>query len=433
MAKNILHDVMAKDRRSIRHVPMPDNRDRGDDILDGTVIYEREEVELEEEGTGQKKRGLALWIAVGGFLVLLAVAVGLSFRGAKVTVTPKVVVATVDHPFSAVRSKGTNALTFESIQLSKSDETLIPAETEKRVSEKATGTIVVYNNFSEKQQRLIKNTRFETEEGLIYRIDRSIVIPGATMKNGKMVPGSIEVTVFADSPGDEYNIPMSDFSIPGFKSDPARYKGFYARSKTAMTGGFEGLLKTPSEASEREARATLRTTLSRELTEEVKLQVPEGYILYDTAIIIAGESLPLGVSGDKAVIKEKVSGVAYLFRKSELADAIIAKVARSYNGLKFEIPDLSQLHFSVTKAPEGESQELNFKLRGNARLVGSFDEDALKNALLGKPKVDLASVISGFSTIEKVDVIIRPFWSRSFPENPRKVQIIKASLEDGAN
>jgi len=58
----------------------------------------------------------------------------------------------------------------------------------------------------------------------MYRIDSSVIIPGYQKVNGKIIPGSIEATVYADQAGDGYNLKLADltgdFSIPGFKGDP---------------------------------------------------------------------------------------------------------------------------------------------------------------------------------------------------------------------
>ena len=53
--------------------------------------------------------------------------------------------------------------------------------------------------------------------------------------------------------------------------------------------------------------------------------------------------------------------------------------------------------------------------------------EKLQNALIGKPKEDLAATLAAFPTIEKVDLVLRPFWSRSFPDKPEKVKIERAS------
>lgn len=436
MAKNILRDIMISEKKTIRQVPLPHARKPSagvpsDAPLETDILYENEETAVEE--SPEKKSGSwFVWGAAAVFLVAMSVALIGSFSGATVTVTPKSVQVTVTGDFVAVKRQSA-ALVFDTMSLAKTSEVVIPADQTKRVSEKASGTIIVYNNFSDKPQRLIKNTRFEGPTGSIYRIDRSIVIPGKTVQKGKAVPGSIETVVYADSPGAEYNSEPTDFTIPGFKNDPARYAKFFARSKTPLSGGIDGLIKAPSEEAEQKARVALRAGIEEELRDFARRSIPDGSILFDNAFAFAFESLPLESKGtDKANIKEKVTGAAFIFKRSDLAKAIAIASLRSYNGLPVEIPELEKLSFTRETIAEKDSataQELKFKLAGTAKLVWLFEEEKLRAALLGKPKIELAGILASFPTVEKVDITLRPFWKRSFPDNPKKIKIEKIMVE----
>jgi len=106
----------------------------------------------------------------------------------------------------------------------------ITATGRETVEEKASGRIIVYNNHSSATQRLIKNTRFESPEGLIFRINESVEIPGMTKStDGEIVPGVISAEVFADGTGEQYNIDASQFTIPGLKGTD-QYEDMYAES-----------------------------------------------------------------------------------------------------------------------------------------------------------------------------------------------------------
>ena len=115
---------------------------------------------------------------------------------------------------------------YEVVKLSKSKNVSVPTTGEEAVEVKASGKIMVYNNFSSEPQRLIIRTRFETKEGLIYRIPESIVVPGKTVKNGVETPGSKEIGVFADEPGDKYNIKRQILISPDLKMTPIVMKTF---------------------------------------------------------------------------------------------------------------------------------------------------------------------------------------------------------------
>src|SRR4030042_2667550 len=62
---------------------------------------------------------------------------------------------------------------------------------------KATGKVVIYNEFSSESQPLGTTTRLETSDGKIFRITKGIVVPGLTQVSGETKPGAIEVEVMA--------------------------------------------------------------------------------------------------------------------------------------------------------------------------------------------------------------------------------------------
>src|SRR3989344_4381265 len=105
MTKNVFHAIMTKEQRSIRHVPLPHHRKGGGVAEEDSILYEREEVEIEESHPAPWRR-LVLWSAAGLFLILLGIALATSFTGATVTVTPKAQVVTVKHDFVASRIDG---------------------------------------------------------------------------------------------------------------------------------------------------------------------------------------------------------------------------------------------------------------------------------------------------------------------------------------
>ncbi len=431
MAKNILQDVMTKGHRSIRHVPLP-HKGRKEPEEEDEIRYEPDEKEMLESKPASSRR----FFLVGAIIllvILLGFALSSIFTGATITVTPKVELITLRNEFIA--SKADDAkLHFDAIPINETAEMTIPADTMKKVSERASGSVVVYNAFSTAPQRLIKNTRFETHEGLIYRISSSITIPGKTIKDNREVPGSIETLIMADSPGIEYNIPLSDFTIPGFKTDKARFAGFYARSKTPITGGMDGMSKTPSQAALVSASATLQDTLEKKIMKEKQAVVPPGYILFTGALTKSYTSLPPeSKDGGMSLVKEKVTGAAYIFRIDELNKAIANSAIATFNNLPIVIPDLEKLTFQLKEIPSSDpagAKTIRFTLTGSARIVWLFDGIKLQNALLGKQKNQFALTLATFPTIEKADMVIRPFWSSGFPKNAKKVSIVVASPED---
>lgn len=430
MPKNILRDIMPHEKRTIRQVPLPrGRRDEPEETDEEIIVYEEESYE-EPSATGVAWSRIFLWCAATIFLALLGFALATGFSGATVTVTPKTALIEVRHEFVALKGSDSK-LSFQALPVSETAELSIPADTTRKVTSKASGKIVVYNMFSAKPQRLIKNTRFATTQGLIYRINESIVIPGFTKQGEKVLPGSIEATVFADVAGAEYNIGLSDFTVPGFKTDPARYATFYARSKTPITGGMDGLTKTPSDSALLEARTKLSGELDAKVRLRAKNSVPEGFVLYDQALILTRTSSGPDIKDSVAKVTETVTGTAYIFKRAELERAITSLTLRSQGDLPVSLPQLSTLHFEFNEKPSTDkvAESVRFKLSGGLRAISLYDKEKLRTALLGKQRAELASTMSGFPSIEKVDLVLRPFWSRSFPTDPKRVTIENVVLD----
>ncbi|MDP3003920.1 MAG: hypothetical protein Q8N43_00175, partial [Candidatus Azambacteria bacterium] len=128
---------------------------------------------------------------------------------------------------------------------------------------KAGGVIYIYNAYSSAPQKLVAQTRFETKDGKIFRIQNPVIVPGAKMSGAKLTPSSIKVNVVSDATGEEYQIGPSYFTIPGFQGSP-KYAGFYAESAESMTP-----VQNSSTLSSQEIEKT-KEDLKNELAHELK-------------------------------------------------------------------------------------------------------------------------------------------------------------------
>lgn len=385
--------------------------------------------------TGTRKKKTALIYIVGASLVAIVVLVLLFsfvFAGATVTVQPKTADITASGNFTASsKSGGEGGLVYEIMTLETMQTKALPASGTENAEVKASGNIVIYNNYNASPQRLIRNTRFETPEGLVYRIDKSVVVPGKTTKNGETTPGSIEVTVYADEAGDKYNIGLTDFTIPGFKGQP-QYEGFYARSTSPMTGGFVGKRLFVEEKTLNAERALLHEQLRTELMGKISGELPEGYISFDGSIFIDFVTETPEDKGEQVEIREKAVLYNVLFKEDALAGAVALEAIPSFNtDEKVLFRDASSLTLkplSVDNNPTlpmtpWNAQTFSFELSGNASLVWQFDALALKQDLSGRNKEAINTILSGYPSIKEAEVVIRPFWKGSFPTDIEDIGI----------
>ena len=303
----------------------------------------------------------------------------------------------------------------------------------REVKRKASGQITIFNNFSEESQELIANTRFESPEGKIYRIDKAVIVPGVKTVNGKEVPGQLEATVYADKEGADYNIGLVDFTIPGFAGGP-RFDGFFARSKTPMTGGLVGEIKTVTETEEEKIRAELRQKLSARNNN--KLKALEGFIMPSDGIFTAFETIPITQTAEtgssEIKIEEKLIVTGILFDKQKLSSFIASRFIPEYSGEDVEIVNIDEIDFVVNNKGDLDPIDLNqitVTINGNAHVVWTVDPEILKDSVRGLKSGDFANIISRFPAIESVIPKFRPPWIRTVPDNVDKIKIDITVLE----
>ena len=377
-----------------------------------------------------KKRSKLVLYSAGVFLlIVLAFGVSAIFRSAEVRITPREMAKNMNGSFTAKKEISPNGLSFQVVSISKETEKNVdPTQTggQERVERKASGRIVIYNNFSSEVQKLVATTRFETPEGLVYRIKDPVAVPGKTTKDGKVVPGSIEVTVEADKIGPTYNIGLKDFTIPGFKGDP-RYKDMYARSKTEMSGGFSGVQKVVSKDAliniEKEMEQTLKTSLYNDLVN----QIPADYILFPDSLSYRFDtpSQSVTATGD-VIVKMRGVTAAVIFNKASLSKAIQTKVLSEAGDDGVIISNLDKLKFSYTATTtlSNTTSTVSFNLNGEPNFVWIFDENKLKTDLLGLSKKNAKIIISSYPGIKEAWILTRPFWNQKIPNDPENVTLV---------
>jgi hypothetical protein len=181
MTKKIMSDIVVN-KRSIREI---------------TVSKEKAPIQRKPAKVNWQRKPLnpklAIWSIALICIVALFFGVSIIFSSATVVVSPKIEKVTfADEVYMAkLASKTEDNLIFETINTTKIQSETIEAGEEQEVNQKASGKIIVYNNFNTSDQRLINNTRFESTDGRIYRINSSVVVPGIKKVAGKSVPGSL--------------------------------------------------------------------------------------------------------------------------------------------------------------------------------------------------------------------------------------------------
>ena len=381
------------------------------------------------EGVNWRSRFIKLGIFVGGILALVLIFL-MIFDKATLKIVPSERTMELDEHFIAKTGAGHPDLSFSVMERSGEEIKTVEATEVEHVDRRSSGTIIVYNNYGSASQRLITNTRFETPDGFIYRIREPIVVPGQIKKDGKTAPGSLEVVVYADQPGAEYNIGLTDFTVPGFRGLP-QYEKFYARSKGEMSGGFSGIVKTISQKEREKIKAELQTNISRKLLEDAHSQKPANFVLFDDSVFIEfgeeGEAEQKNVNENNVSITERGNLSGVLFNEEELENYIgRVLIPTLKDEERVSIQGLEDIDFEFenrTRVDLSTDSDISFTLKGRAHIVWVFDEEKLKKDLLGKPKKELTDILAQFPSIKKAELVFRPFWKRFFPKDVKDIHI----------
>src|SRR5690606_4341274 len=109
---------------------------------------------------------MGTWVACFGAILLVIFALISLVSGATITVRPHIeTVSAAGREFSASYDPlSEDAVPFQIITVSKSAGKEVTATGEEEVERKASGEITIFNDFDTNEQRLIRNTRFETPE-----------------------------------------------------------------------------------------------------------------------------------------------------------------------------------------------------------------------------------------------------------------------------
>ena len=72
-----------------------------------------------------------------------------------------------------------------------------------------------------------------------------------------------------------------------------------------------------------------------------------------------------------------------------------------------------------------EAKSIVVNVKGNVRFVWQFDERSLKNALSGRKKDDIYSIIGNYPSVVKAEVVIKPPWLSKYPSSIDRIHVVQ--------
>jgi hypothetical protein len=419
--------------RGIRNIQISGRRPRG------AMLDTRDMPSLGRTSYHHPGRSLSKgWIWILAIISLTTLgALGLFvFRDTTVTLSPHSRSVTFDDTSQFIAysrgTVGTSSLSYQLSKMDMSDVAVVSGTGAIARQMKASGSITVYNNYSTGKIRLLKDTRFESPTGLIFRTPANIVVPG---KHG-VTPGSVSVIVEAEEAGQKYNIePVSRFNVPGLNAKPSMYGNIYARSFKPMSGGFAGNQMGVDDAVRKATVLDIHNRLQEKVAHYVSsLNTATTTTFSDLVQITYIDEPDVDDGNGNVQIHQTVHVEVPVFPSNLLASAIAQTAGIDSNHSELNVQ--KGVGYGVRIASSTPLvlgiDAINFSLLGQATLIWSIDTSAIRHALAGRDRSVFETIIGGFPAVETARARIEPFWKNTFPTDPAKIHVIIENPSTGA-
>ncbi len=293
----------------------------------------------------------------------------------------------------------------------------------QQVSQKAQGTITIYNAYSAASQELVATTRFLTPDGKIFRITTNVTVPGETMVNGALAPSSITAPIVADQAGPDYNVgPVAKLTIPGFQNDAGREAGFYGVITASTTGGFIGTRATPTAADIANAKASTTALLEATLQNGFSGTYPNNFEIPPGATQVQMTTLTVNTSTD-ANGNFTVFGAATLqaigFDQAALQNYLLTLAQTQEASSTFKTINLSYSDV----AANFKTGQVSFALSAQAQLEPAFTVADFATSIEGQSISSARSTIAALPQLAAGEISMWPSWLWSIPSDPSKIHV----------
>ena len=292
----------------------------------------------------------------------------------------------------------------------------------------ATGTIKIYNKIDAPAPfTLIKGTHFLSDSGKYFVTLAKIVIPAAQRKNGKLVAGSINVSVQAKEPGVDYNIPPSKFSIPKLNGS-AYYYSIYGESTGAMTGGHIGKVKKVTESDIESAQALLTKELLAKAKTALEEKIADDEILLPGAtqstIVSASADVKAGAINDAFTQSATVKMLALVFKKQDVEKLMKDKMAPLIPAESIMLENSLITTYSALLIDMKEGT-MALSVQGSAKAYQDIDTNELIGQFRLKSDEQIKAVLDQMypGKISELKINFWPFWVSQAPKDKSRITV----------
>ncbi len=315
----------------------------------------------------------------------------------------------------------------------------------------ASGEIVIFNQFLE-ERRLRPTTRFQTADGIIYRIADWVVVPPATTdESGNVVPGKRAATVTADEQdvfgrfvGEMGNITPTTFFLPGLP-ESARSE-IWAESEKPFTGGYTDwtpkVLDADIEASKNRITTELyesaQEDLDKFITEknvrektDLRLLTGDQFMEQEVLDIVVEENI-VNTEKESFHVSAKLKVRTWAYSGEEMNTLLWEELAAKADPkMRLVAIDYENMHTQLLERNEASGYlKLSVSIRGAEEYIidprnetGILFVNEIKTAVLGMNKDEAEAYLANRGEISEVHISLWPFWSRKVPKLSENISV----------
>ena len=317
----------------------------------------------------------------------------------------------------------------------------------------AQGFITIMNR-SDDEWPLKKETRFQTEEGLIFRIKEGVFVPPQVVDDeGNEIPGTFTAAVVAD-PFDIYDDPIGErgnigpttFILPGLSE--YNQKLLWGESTEVMEGGvtrYQRVVETEDiEAAKKQIEDNLILMAREDLVtriEEMNRLNHTNLVLLDNQRYLKTELQDLRISDDlEGSLRDKFEVYAQIEARGIAYDydqlyAILKKELKTRTHPDMQIRDDSIRPDSITFEPVEEDEVLGqIKITASIQGIQEYVIDSslqaglrfsnkVKERILGLSAEEAENYVGNLPEVEAVEIKLWPLWVSKIPRIVDNIEV----------
>ncbi len=311
----------------------------------------------------------------------------------------------------------------------------------------AGGSITVINT-SNNLWPLVAQTRFQTDDGIVFRVLDGVTVPAAS--GGQ--PGKLEIFVVADQldayggiVGAKGNIGPTRFFLPGLRE--ASQSKLYAESYSQMEGGITDYITFVSAEDLEAAKVKITDSLKEAALEDLQEAVLEKATLSGSEVVyslLLGENA-IQVGEPTISIDENIEGKQ--LTEFNVSGEVVVSGVYYHRDAMLEILKSELL---LKKSPQKELLRINeqsttyrifewddasgkIKLTANIKGIEQFEIDEnkengarllekMKEHIVGSDIEEAKLYIQNLTEVNKVEIDSWPAWSPTIPNIPDNIE-----------